>query len=76
MRGCAQPRTDALMHRNLAGTPMAHSFHSCPECILEQAWTEGNCAPRQLAALLQVPLSVVEWEIEQQNPRWCEKKGV
>ena len=29
--GGAQPRTEALMHRNLAGTPMAHSFLPCPE---------------------------------------------
>ena len=54
-----------LMHRPLAGTPMAHSFLPCPECILEEAWTEGNCIPRQLAALQQVPLSEAEWEIEQ-----------
>ena len=30
--GGAQPRTQARMHRNLAGTPMAHSFLPMPEC--------------------------------------------
>ena len=74
--GGAQPRTEALMHRNLAGTPMAHSFLPMPECILEEAWTEGNCVPRQLAALLQTRVSEVEWEIEQQNPGWRETDGV
>ena len=72
--GAAPPRTEAFMHRDLAGKPMAHSFLPMPECILQEAWTEGNCVPRQLAALLQVPLSEVEWEIEQQNSGWCEKK--
>ena len=54
-----------LMHRPSAGTPMAHSFLQCPECILEEAWTEGNCVLRRLAALLNVSLSEVEWETEQ-----------
>ena len=74
--GRAQPRTEAFMHRNLAGTPMAHSFLPMPECILQEAWTEGNCVPRQLAALLQTRVSEVEWEIEQQNPGWRETDGV
>ena len=65
-----------LMHRPLAATPMAHSFLPCPECILEEAWTEGNSIPRQLAALLQSLLSEIEWEIEQHNPGWCETEGV
>jgi hypothetical protein len=47
-----------------------------PECILPQAWTSGNCVPRQLAALLNVPVSEIEWEIEQQNSGWCETDGV
>ena len=45
------PTTDAVMHRPmhrllhrpLAGTPMAHSFLPMPECILDEAWTAGNC---------------------------------
>ena len=69
-------RTQALMHRILADAPMAHSFLPLPECILEEACIEGNCIPRQLAALLQTTLSEVEWEVEQKNPGLCEADGV
>ena len=74
--GGAPPRTGAFMHRSLAGKPMAHSFLPMPECILDEAWTEGNCIPRQLAALLQTPVSEVELEIEKQSPGWRETDGV
>ena len=65
-----------LMHRPLAGIPMAHSFLPCLECFVDEAWTEGNCIPRQFAALLQTPLSEIEWETERLNPGWRETDGV
>jgi hypothetical protein len=70
------PTTRALMHRSLAGTPMAHSFLPMPECILPEAWIQNNCVPRQLAASLEIPCSEIEWEIAQQNPGWRETDGV
>jgi hypothetical protein len=72
----APPTTQALMHRALAGIPMAHSFLPMPECILPEAWIEGNCVPRQLAALLQIPISEIEWEFERQSTGWRETDGV
>ena len=55
---------------------MAHSLLPMTRCILEEAWAEGICGPRQIAALLQAPLTEVEWETGQQNLGWCEREGV
>ena len=72
----ATASTEAVMHRRLNAIGLSHSFLIAPECILDEAWIgEKGCLQRQLAALLDVPVSEIEYDFTLINEAWEEKGG-
>ena len=68
--------TEAAMHRRLNAIGLSHSFMIAPECILDEAWIgEEGCMQRQLAVLLDVPVSEIEYDFNLIDKAWDEKGG-
>ena len=64
------------MHRRLNAIGLSHSFLIAPECILPEAWIgEVGCMQRQLAVLLDVPVSEIEYDFGLVDKAWGEKGG-
>ena len=72
----ATASTEAVMHRRLNAIGLSHSFLIAPECILPEAWVgEDGCMQRQLAALLEVQVSEIEYDFSLIDTAWEEKGG-